>query len=61
MSKSRSGPTDDRRQAQWFCLGASGLLQPLSEEFLYRSPEDQACHHCRIAARSERERDDVPR
>lgn len=26
------------RQAHWELLGASGLLRPLSEEFLYRSP-----------------------
>ncbi len=61
MSKSRPRPTRDRRPAEWFYLGAGGLLQPLSEEFLYRSPEDQACHHCRIAGPSKKERDDVPR
>jgi len=29
----------------WWLLGATGLLQPLSEEFLYRSPRlgDNAC------------------
>jgi hypothetical protein len=34
--------SDKRRYPQpaWWLLGASGLLQPLSEAFLYRSPED---------------------
>jgi len=31
----------------WIYLGASGVLQPLSEEFLYRSPSDPARHVCR--------------
>jgi hypothetical protein len=26
-------------QPAWWVLGTSGLLQPLSEAFLYRSPE----------------------
>ncbi|MCB1772353.1 MAG: hypothetical protein KDI88_01940 [Gammaproteobacteria bacterium] len=25
---------------RWLHLGAAGILQPLSEEFLYRSPSD---------------------
>jgi hypothetical protein len=34
---------NDRRASQaWWLLGASGLLQPLSEDFLYRSPQSAA-------------------
>jgi hypothetical protein len=30
----------------WIYLGASGVLQPLSEEFLYRSPADPVRYAC---------------
>ncbi len=30
----------------WIHLGASGILQPLSEEFLYRSPTDPVRYAC---------------
>ena len=28
-----------RKADRWWHLGATGLLQPLSEDFLYRSPQ----------------------
>lgn len=37
------------RRTGWMLLGASGLLQPLSEEFLYRAPDDRPGHTCRVA------------
>lgn len=36
-------------QRRWLYLGARGVLQPLSEEFLYRAADDalhQACRWC---------------
>ena len=36
-----------RRATYWDLLGASGLLQPLSGEFLYRSPEESLRVTCR--------------
>ena len=38
--------TDNNRpNTSWWHLGATGLLQPLSEDFLYRSPQ-RAERHC---------------
>ena len=38
-----------RRPPAWRLLGASGLLQPLSEAFLYRAPNEVAAHAHRHA------------
>lgn len=41
--------TSDQRErtaVRWVYWGATGLLQPLSEEFLYRSPADSARRGC---------------
>lgn len=45
--------TNVRRRAAggWLHLGASGLLQPLSEEFLYRAAPDALHTACRWCAR----------
>lgn len=40
-------PTRQRQEAIWYYLGASGVLQPLSGEFLYRSPEEPLQVTCR--------------
>ena len=40
-------PRRDRRS--WWLLGATGLLQPLSEDFLYRSPQQPAAGSWRAA------------
>jgi hypothetical protein len=41
----------------WLYLGASGVLQPLSAEFLYRSPSEspKRCRSCRLVARQDRQ------
>ena len=31
----------------WVYLGATAILQPLSEEFLYRAAQNRAKHTCR--------------
>jgi hypothetical protein len=40
----------------WLYLGASGMLQPLSTEFLYRSPAQslRRCRSCRFVTDKER-------
>lgn len=40
-------PTRPGQAASWYYLGASGVLQPLSGEFLYRSPEEPLRVTCR--------------
>jgi len=47
LGEKRRQPEAQRR---WLYLGASGVLQPLSEEFLYRAADDalrNACRRCR--------------
>jgi len=41
----------NHRQASqaWWLLGSTGLLQPLSEDFLYRSPQSAASGSWRAA------------
>jgi hypothetical protein len=39
MKRSRGKARRSGLEQAWRYLGASGLLQPLSEEFLYRSPQ----------------------
>ena len=39
--------TRPKQLTYWHLLGASGLLQPLSGEFLYRSPEEPLRVTCR--------------
>jgi hypothetical protein len=52
MSSSRETGTGGRRAGRRGCyLGASGLLQPMSQDFLYRSP------HSRIHETSRRRRE----
>lgn len=42
-----------KMQVRWHYYGAVGLLQPLSEEFLYRSPSALYGHCCRFSPRSD--------
>lgn len=41
---------DSPKQGHWLLHGASGLLQPLSESFLYRSPAESRRLTCRLKA-----------
>ena len=47
MSQDRRGWCRSPCTRVWVHLGASGVLQPLSEEFLYRSPGARLCLTCR--------------
>lgn len=42
MSQDKSHSGGAERTDSWVHLGASGVLQPLGEEFLYRSPTRRA-------------------
>ena len=47
MSQDKRRSRRRRCTGVWVHLGASGVLQPLSEEFLYRSPAARASLTCR--------------
>ena len=47
MSQLDRGVRCRAARIDWIHLGASSVLQPLSEEFLYRSPVEPVRRHCR--------------
>lgn len=56
MSKSKTNPSRDAA-GEWIYWGASGVLQPLSEAFLYRAPASdprQSGSCCRLDRRAGR-------
>jgi hypothetical protein len=59
MSQEKPGSRRSARSEVRIHLGASGLLQPLSEEFLYRSPTRQAGLARRFRNAAARGPDDV--
>ncbi len=51
MTRFLRGPKyDPLKQGHWLLHGATGLLQPLSESFLYRSPAAPRRLTCRLKA-----------
>jgi len=49
----RQPKSEGQPGGEWLYLGASGMLQPLSTEFLYRSPAQslRQCRSCRVVPR----------
>lgn len=58
MSHSPQRPSNNN-SSNWFYLGASGILQPLSEEFLYRAAQNRGRHTCRWCEQHEHKRRDA--